>query len=332
MRTAESAVDRAQPAARHGDPRRAARAHRPRCSREVKKIPDDAEAYRAAIVDWVAPRRRLAVRAVAGRGRRAVAAARRRRGRGGGVLRARPAPAPHRRARRRRAVVAGGPRARPGQLDVQAPGLDAGHHGARGATENDLIQGPNDVYAGNWLDDVVAGGGGRTHVRHPSPGSEQPRGSLGRHGARALARRAGPAQPGGAVRLHRLERRRRRGVDRGPRTSIEGWGATALAEIDPEAFTDFATIRPHVRLNDGLAARSSGRRSGVWSRVDARRRRDPRARPGAGAALAAVLPPARRASPSRLRRAARRSAWAPCSPTCRTAGRSRSSAPPATPS
>ena len=36
---------------------------------------------------------------------------------------------------------------------------------AAGATENDLIQGPNDVYAGNWLDDVVASGGGeRTYT------------------------------------------------------------------------------------------------------------------------------------------------------------------------
>ena len=38
----------------------------------------------------------------------------------------------------------------------------------RGATENDLIQGPNDVYAGNWLDDVVAGGGGEHYVVDPS--------------------------------------------------------------------------------------------------------------------------------------------------------------------
>jgi hypothetical protein len=27
----------------------------------------------------------------------------------------------------------------------------------------DLLQGPNDVYAGNWLDDVLAGGGGRRY-------------------------------------------------------------------------------------------------------------------------------------------------------------------------
>jgi proteasome assembly chaperone (PAC2) family protein len=33
------------------------------------------------------------------------------------------------------------------------------------------------------------------------------------------------------------------------RTLIETSGATALAEIDPEWFTDFATVRPHVRLD-----------------------------------------------------------------------------------
>ncbi len=31
------------------------------------------------------------------------------------------------------------------------------------ATENDLMQGPNDVYEGNWLDDVIAGGGGEAY-------------------------------------------------------------------------------------------------------------------------------------------------------------------------
>ena len=36
-----------------------------------------------------------------------------------------------------------------------------------GATENDLIQGPNDVYDGNWLDDVVASGGGEHYTVRP---------------------------------------------------------------------------------------------------------------------------------------------------------------------
>jgi hypothetical protein len=36
-----------------------------------------------------------------------------------------------------------------------------------GATENDLMQGPNDVYEGNWLDDVIAGGGGAAYTVVP---------------------------------------------------------------------------------------------------------------------------------------------------------------------
>ena len=38
---------------------------------------------------------------------------------------------------------------------------------AEGATENDLMQGPNDVYEGNWLDDVVAAGGGEQYTVIP---------------------------------------------------------------------------------------------------------------------------------------------------------------------
>ena len=45
------------------------------------------------------------------------------------------------------------------------------------------------------------------------------------------------------------------------RTLVEASGATALAEIDPEWFTDFATVRPHVRLD---AARN---RTIVWPTV-----------------------------------------------------------------
>ncbi|MBA3604912.1 MAG: PAC2 family protein [Actinomycetota bacterium] len=44
------------------------------------------------------------------------------------------------------------------------------------------------------------------------------------------------------------------------RAFVEEWGATAVAEIDPEPFTDFATVRPHVRLDDG-------RRKIVWPTV-----------------------------------------------------------------
>ena len=36
-----------------------------------------------------------------------------------------------------------------------------------GATENDLMQGPNDVYEGNWLDDVIAAGGGEAYTVVP---------------------------------------------------------------------------------------------------------------------------------------------------------------------
>jgi len=45
------------------------------------------------------------------------------------------------------------------------------------------------------------------------------------------------------------------------RTMIESSDATALAEIDPEPFTDFATVRPHVRLDE------QRNRSIVWPTV-----------------------------------------------------------------
>ena len=46
----------------------------------------------------------------------------------------------------------------------------------------------------------------------------------------------------------------------GLRHLVEAWHATALAEIDPEEFTDFATVRPHVRITDS-------RRHIVWPTV-----------------------------------------------------------------
>lgn len=46
-------------------------------------------------------------------------------------------------------------------------------------------------------------------------------------------------------------------------TLIETSGARPLAEIDPEVFTDFATVRPHVRLDD------EQRRSIIWPTVGA---------------------------------------------------------------
>jgi len=45
------------------------------------------------------------------------------------------------------------------------------------------------------------------------------------------------------------------------RTLVDAWGAEPLAEIDPEDFTDFATVRPSVRLEDGR------RRVIVWPKV-----------------------------------------------------------------
>ncbi len=49
------------------------------------------------------------------------------------------------------------------------------------------------------------------------------------------------------------------------RTMVESWGADALAEIDPEAFTDFATVRPHVRLDDDHRRTIVWPTVGVWS-------------------------------------------------------------------
>ena len=51
----------------------------------------------------------------------------------------------------------------------------------------------------------------------------------------------------------------------GVRHLIEDWGASALAEIDPEEFTDFATIRPHVRLSSGLTRTIVWPTVGLWS-------------------------------------------------------------------
>lgn len=49
------------------------------------------------------------------------------------------------------------------------------------------------------------------------------------------------------------------------RTMIEAWGAEALAEIDPEVFTDFATVRPHVRLDEDHHRSIVWPTVGVWS-------------------------------------------------------------------
>jgi proteasome assembly chaperone (PAC2) family protein len=49
------------------------------------------------------------------------------------------------------------------------------------------------------------------------------------------------------------------------RTLIQTSGATALAEIDPEPFTDFATVRPHVRLDEQHNRSIVWPTVGVWS-------------------------------------------------------------------
>ncbi|MCU1367312.1 MAG: hypothetical protein JWN39_2951 [Ilumatobacteraceae bacterium] len=51
----------------------------------------------------------------------------------------------------------------------------------------------------------------------------------------------------------------------GVRHLIEDWGAAAMAEIDPEEFTDFATVRPHVRLSTGLTRSIVWPTVGMWS-------------------------------------------------------------------
>ena len=49
------------------------------------------------------------------------------------------------------------------------------------------------------------------------------------------------------------------------RTLIETSGARALAEIDPEVYTDFATVRPHVRLDEERNRSIVWPTVGVWS-------------------------------------------------------------------
>lgn len=49
------------------------------------------------------------------------------------------------------------------------------------------------------------------------------------------------------------------------RTMVDAWGADALAEIDPEIFTDFATVRPEVRLDDAHHRTIVWPTVGVWS-------------------------------------------------------------------
>ncbi len=133
---------------------------------EVKKIPDDADGYRAAILDWVA---RGVESEFALTPEEVIERSRPR-----GATEAEAAACFELGQHLRRAV--GDDAAvrwwrRAHELDpsnwtykrqawtlVTTP---------EGATENDLIQGPNDVYAGNWLDDVLATGGGEAYATRP---------------------------------------------------------------------------------------------------------------------------------------------------------------------
>ncbi len=138
-----------------------------RMLREVKKIPDHAAEYRAALVDWV---RNGAESQFAMTPDEVVAAAQPR-----GANEARAA-----------ACFELGQHLRANVGDQAAvPWWREAHRlypsnwtykrqawtlvtTTPEATENDLIQGPNDVYEGNWLDDVVAGGGGEAYTVIPS--------------------------------------------------------------------------------------------------------------------------------------------------------------------
>lgn len=46
---------------------------------------------------------------------------------------------------------------------------------------------------------------------------------------------------------------------------IEQWQATPVAEIDPELFTDFGTVRPHVRLDEFQQRHIVWPTAGVWT-------------------------------------------------------------------
>ena len=134
--------------------------------REVKKIPDHAEAYRAAIVDWAhhgaASRFALTPDEVVERSQ----------------------PRGDHEARAAACFELGDHLRRTVGPDAAVPWWRDAHrlHPANwtykrqawtlvttpeGAEENDLVQGPNDVYEGNWLDDVLAGGGGEAYTVEP---------------------------------------------------------------------------------------------------------------------------------------------------------------------
>jgi hypothetical protein len=134
--------------------------------REVKSIPDSAEAYRAAILDWVA---NGAASPFAMSAEEVVEHSQ---------------PRGDDEARAAACFALGEHLRRTVGHDAAVPWWREAHRlfpsnwtykrqawtlvtTPDGASENDLIQGPNDVYDGNWLDDVVAGGGGGNYVIQP---------------------------------------------------------------------------------------------------------------------------------------------------------------------
>jgi hypothetical protein len=138
-----------------------------RMLREVKKIPDHSSEYRAAIVDWVergadSPYA-LSPEAV--------------------VERSQPRPDDH--ARAAACFELGEHLRRTVGHDAAVPWWREAHRlfpenwtykrqawtlvtTDAQATENDLMQGPNDVYESNWLDDVIRLGGGEAYTVVPS--------------------------------------------------------------------------------------------------------------------------------------------------------------------
>jgi hypothetical protein len=133
---------------------------------EVKQIPDDADAYRAAIVDWVEHGAESASALTPDEV----------------IARSRPRGADEAEAA---ACFELGQHLRASVGDAaavpwwrRAHELDPGNWTYKrqawtlvttpeGATEYDLIQGPTDVYTGNWLDDVLSSGGGKAYSTRP---------------------------------------------------------------------------------------------------------------------------------------------------------------------
>jgi hypothetical protein len=134
-----------------------------RMLREVKKIPDNAADYRAAILDWV---RRGSDSPFALAPEEVIA---------------RSQPRGDDEARAAACFELGEYLLRTIGHDAAVPWWREAHRlypsnwtykrqawtlvtTADGVTENDLMQGPNDVYQGNWLDDVIASGGGEAYT------------------------------------------------------------------------------------------------------------------------------------------------------------------------